>query len=486
MPSRYHINIKPEIKPFRLVKYFAVTSFIVLIAVSFPFVLFISQGAKDILTKDYFEDYRNMIGENLNNQFWNYFAMPVANVYGQIELGNESQQKLLDETIKFAIRGSNIELVKLHSPLDGMVVYSTDPKFFKEKTVETPEYKKAVNGESSSFLITEGKDLWGEIGKIGGEKKVRAYIPVTQWVASDEEENETDNEDNEPIVIGVFEVTLDMTEQYNSILKLQYFIFGVSFFIMVLIFFALLFIVHNAEEIIQKRAAEQKALEEQLHLAERLAALGQMVAGVSHEIKNPLGIIQSTAELLAGMNQADERQKRLSLVIKEESIRLNNVVAEFLDFARPYELNIQECRLDEIIRKNISFLSQELDKKGIKVKDNFEGRELKIHADPERLYRVFMNLILNSIQAIEESGEIRIMIHEEKDVYLIVLEDTGTGIEKETMKKIFNPFFTTKEKGSGLGLSIVRNIIEGHEGTISIESDDGAGARVIIRLPRRK
>jgi signal transduction histidine kinase len=279
---------------------------------------------------------------------------------------------------------------------------------------------------------------------------------------------------------------MNMTKQYNSILKLQYYIFGVFLFIMVLIFFALLYVVHNAEEIIQKRAAEQKELEDQLHLAERLAALGQMVAGVSHEIKNPLGIIQSTAELLNGMNQADEKQKRLSLVIKEESIRLNNIVTEFLDFARPYELNIQECRLDEIIKKNILFLEQELDKKGIKVKDNFEGRDLTIHADPERLYRVFMNLVINSIHAIKDSGEINISVDEEKNGYIVKIKDTGAGISKENLKKIFNPFFTTKEKGSGLGLSIVRNIIEGHEGTISIESDEGAGTQVAIFLPKGK
>lgn len=476
MPSRYHKNIKPEIKPFRLVKYFAVTSFIVLIAISFPFVIFISQGAKDILVKDFFEDYRDTVGENLNNVFSENFVRPVVTLYGGIELSNKEQQELLDERMKFAIRGSNIESLKIYSIEDGMVVYSTDPTQIRDKIVENPYYTKAVNGEASSVLLTEEMSFWGRIGKIGGEKRVLAYIPITLFLESSGEE----------YVAGVFEVILDMTKQYNSILKLQYFIFGVSFFIMVLIFFALLFIVHNAEEIIQKRAAEQKDLEEQLHLAERLAALGQMVAGVSHEIKNPLGIIQSTAELLTGMTQADERQKRLSLVIKEESIRLNNVVAEFLDFARPYELNIQECRLDEIIRKNISFLSQELDKKGIRVKDNFEGKELIIHADPERLYRVFMNLFINSIQAIKDSGEIDIRVNEEKNRYLVVMEDTGSGIDKETMKKIFNPFFTTKEKGTGLGLSIVRNIIEGHEGTISIESDEGAGTRVIIYLPKRK
>ena len=452
----------------------------VLIVISFPFAAFISQGSKDILVKDFFEDYRNMVGENLNNQFWNYFAFPVASAYGGIEFSNKDQQKLLDSTIKFAIRGSNIELVKLYLIEDGKVAYSTDPKYLREKIVETPEYKKAVNGESSSVLISEGKGLWGlGIERFVGAKKVRAYIPVTYWLASDKEKKNV-------IVLGVFEVILDMTKQYNSVIKLQYFILGVSFFIMVLIFFALLFIVHNAEEIIQKRASEQKALEEQLHLAERLAALGQMVAGVSHEIKNPLGIIQSTAELLTGMNQSDETQKKLSLVIKEESIRLNNTVTEFLDFARPYELNIQECRLDEIIRKNISFLETELNKKGIKVRDNLEGRSLMIHADQERLYRALLNLIINSMQAIKESGEINIRVYEERGGYLVTIEDTGTGIDKENMKKIFNPFFTTKEKGSGLGLSIVRNIIEGHEGTITIESPAGLGTRVVIYLPKGK
>ncbi len=455
-------------------KYYAVTSFVVLIAISIPFAIFISEGAKDILVKDFFKDYRNTVGENLNNVFSENFLRPVLSIYGGLDLSNEAQQKLLDERMRFAIRGSNIERLEIIAKEDGTVVYSTDPAFIRKKIDNSPEYQKAVNGSSSSELITEGKGLFGL--KIGGVNKVRAYIPLTLFLESTGEE----------YVAGVFEVILNMTKQYNSILKLQYYIFGVFLFIMALIFFALLYVVKNAEEIIQKRAAEQKELEDQLHLTERLAALGQMVAGVSHEIKNPLGIIQSTAELLSGMNQSNEKQKRLLLVIKEESIRLNNIVTEFLDFARPYELNIQECRLDEILKKNISFLGQELEKKGIKVKDNFEGRDLIIHADPERLYRVFMNLIINSIHAIRDSGEINIRIDEEKDGCRVSLQDTGTGISRENMKKIFDPFFTTKEKGSGLGLSIVRNIIEGHEGTISIESDEGAGTRVTVYLPKRK
>jgi two-component system, NtrC family, sensor histidine kinase HydH len=476
LAAKYHIDFKPEGKPFRLVKYFAVASFLVLIAISVPFAIFISKGAKDILVEDFFENYRNTVGENLNNIFSENFVKNVKTLYGDIHLGDAEQQQMLDRLMKFALRKSkNIELLKIYSVEDGVVVYSTDPKYIREKIVETPAYRQAVNGKSSSVLLPEGEGGWGIlIGKIGGTKKVKAYIPITFTLESTKEE----------YVAGVFEIILDMTKQYNSIVKFQYFIFGLSLLIMALIFFALLFIVHNAETIIHYRAEEQKKREEQLHLAERLASLGEMVASVSHEIKNPLGIIQSTAELLSGMNQADEKQKMLSLVIKEESVRLNNIVTEFLDFARPHELNIQVCHLEEIIRKNISFLGQDLEKKGIQVRDNFNNRIYKFNGDPERLYRAFMNLFINSIQAITGPGTIDIRVIESRVGYRIEIQDSGTGIDDENIKKIFNPFFTTKEKGSGLGLSIVKNIIEAHEGTITLETGSGSGALAVITLPK--
>jgi two-component system, NtrC family, sensor histidine kinase HydH len=472
---KYQPNIKSEAKPFRLVKYFATASFLIIILFSFPFAVFISQYAKDILLEDFFADYRNTVGENLNNQFSDYFIRKVLSLYGKIELGNDEQQKILDETIRFAIRGSNIELVKIYSIEDGIVVYSTDPKLIREKVIESPEYKNAVNGEPSSVLLSEGKGLFGlGIGKIGGIKKVRAYIPITLFLESGEE-----------YVAGVFEVILNMTKQYNSIIKLQYLIFGLSILIMALIFFALLFVVHNAETIIKKRAAQQKELEEQLYLAERLAALGEMVAGVSHEIKNPLGIIQSTSELLTSMPNADEKQKRLSRVITEESIRLNGIVTDFLDFARPHNLNLSECQLQEVIRKNITFLKPELESKGIVVNDKMNSRSFKLQADDDLLYRALMNIFINSIQAIDNAGTITVNVEEEKGGYRIEIEDTGSGIAKENMKKIFNPFFTTKEKGTGLGLPIVRKIVEGHQGTIDVESQEGTGTKVTIHLLKK-
>jgi signal transduction histidine kinase len=276
-----------------------------------------------------------------------------------------------------------------------------------------------------------------------------------------------------------------MTKQYESIVKFQYLIFGLSILIMGLIFVVLLLIVHKAERIIEQRAKEQRELEEQLNLAEHLAALGEMVAGVSHEIKNPLGIIQSTAELLGETSDASESQKRLSSVITEESSRLNRIVTEFLDFARPQMPNLKECYLEEIILKNLSFLRPEMEKKGILVNDNLNGRSLRMRADHELLYRALLNIFINAIQSMKDPGTINVKVEEEKDTYRIEIEDAGCGITQEKQKKIFNPFFTTKETGSGLGLSIVRKIIEGHEGTIGVESREDAGTKVTLQLPRK-
>ncbi len=471
-PSRFRTNI-PEVKPFRLAKYFAITSFIVIIIISIPFALFISQKAKDILIKNY-KDYAFQVGTYIDLQLLLNFTIPMMDQYGNVALSSEPQRKALDSAVRKATESLNVDVINLHSIYDGLIIYSTDPSLVKKKTVKTDGYLKASNGELSSELISgEENSLGTGLGWIAGQKKVRTYIPL-KFPFRDE-----------IIIIGILEMVLDMTEQYNSIAKFQFTIFGMSVLIMIIIFFSLLFIVRKAERIIESRTIEQRKLVEQLSLAERLAALGEMVAGVSHEIKNPLGIIQSTAELLNNMSEANEKQKRLSNVITEESIRLNRIVTEFLDFARPHELNLQKFYLNEIIQKNIDFLKPEIDKKGIAVETNIYRQRFQITADQDLLHRVLMNLIINAIQAIPEEGKIIIHVSEEKNGYNILINDTGIGISDENLNKIFNPFFTTKEKGSGLGLPIVRKIIEGHGGTINIESTEGEGTTVVLHLPKK-
>jgi signal transduction histidine kinase len=382
----------------------------------------------------------------------------------------------MDKIVQNAIHGLNVDLVNVYDIGKGVIAYSTDPAQIGKKVRESLGYKRAIKGERSSGLISTRDELWGlDIDFMGGKKTLRTYIPFR-----------VENPYTGSIGIGgVFELIQDMSKQYESIVKFQYLTFGLSILIMGLIFLALLLIVQKAERMIEQRAQEQRELESQLHLAERLAALGEMVAGISHEIKNPLGIIRSTAELLGEMPDSNDTQKRLSGVIKEESTRLNQIVTEFLDFARPQVPNLQECQLEEIIEKNLSFIRPELEKKGIQVQDNLNGRSFRLRADHDLLYRAFLNILINAIQSMQDGGTIDIKVEEAKDIYQIEIEDTGCGISEENADKIFNPFFTTKEKGSGLGLSIVRKIIEGHRGTIDIQSREGEGTKVEVQLPRK-
>jgi two-component system, NtrC family, sensor histidine kinase HydH len=475
------LNVSPPIQDvpvkqsqFRLVKFFAYASFFILILFSFPFSVIIAQKAKDILMKSY-ENYALLLGENLNHQVFQNFVIPVSSRFGVIRLRDPGQSELMDRIVKNTIHSFKIDLVNIYDIRKGVIAYSTDPRLVGKKVQKTMGYYKAVKGEHSSGLISVGKDFLGLGIEMGGERKLRTYIPFRGEVFYAEKP---------ALILGVFEVIQDLTEEYRSIARFQYTILGLSAGIMALIFFALLFIVHKAEKIIDERARQQRELEEQLNQAERLAALGQMVAGVSHEIRNPLGIIRSTAELLGEMPHADASQKRLSTVITEESSRLNNIVTEFLDFARPRKPVLKECLLEEIILRNLSFLEPELKRTGITVHDNIRGRSFKIMADPDMLYRAFLNIFMNALQSMDLGGSLNVRIGEEKAHFFAEIEDTGRGIPEEHIKNIFNPFFTTKDRGSGLGLSIVRKIIEGHEGEIMIKSNAGMGTTVIIKLPR--
>ena len=468
-------------KQFRLVKFFAYASFVVFIIFSLPFSMVISQRAKDILMKSH-ETYALLLGENLNHQVFQNFVLPVTQQFGKMRLREKQQQELMDRIVRNTTHSFKIDLVNMYDINQGVIAYSTDPGLIGKKVRESLGYKKAIMGQNSSRLVSGGDGIWGTgIQRIGGEKKLRTYIP---FMGVGPFLGETGH------VLGVFELIQDLTEEYESLVRFQYLIFGMSILIMGMIFVALLFIVHKAEKTIAERAREQRELETQLNQSERLAALGRMIAGVSHEIRNPLGIIRSTAELMGSMSTGNESQAKLSGLIVEESSRLNNIVTEFLDFARPQEPHLQDCDLDEILDKNMTFLQMALETKKISLRNNLPHRPLPLRADPQLLYRSFLNIFMNAIQAMENAGTLSVGISEVKDQYRVVIEDDGGGIREKDLKKIFDPFFSTKDKGSGLGLSIVRNIIEGHRGRIWIESrhkesaSRKTGTRVFIQLPK--
>jgi two-component system sensor histidine kinase HydH len=366
-----------------------------------------------------------------------------------------------------------------------VVSYSTDRSLVGLKGLGGIDFKLAQEGKSSSQLVSRGSFLGFELGVVAKQRQLKTYIPFRM---------ERPLGRRQGPILGVFEITQDISEDYSAITRFQNIIIASFLGVMSLLFFVLRFIVKRGERIIAKRAEERRRLEDQLNQTERMAVLGQMVAGISHEIRNPLGIIGSTAQLLHHKMEEGDPKKQLGEIIMEETSRLNSIVTDFLDFARPTTPNYSECRVDAILERNLKFLEVELKRRGIKVELRFSENGKPVVADGDLLYRAFLNVFVNAMEALDDGGTIRVTTRyrdSQEGTLEVIIADTGSGISGNNLGKIFEPFFTTRETGTGLGLPIVRNIIESHGGTVDIKSPpseelaelESTGTAIIISLP---
>ncbi len=228
---------------------------------------------------------------------------------------------------------------------------------------------------------------------------------------------------------------------------------------------------------------ETKALQEQVARSERLAAVGQLVAEITHEIKNPLVMIGGFARQLIRSIPDEKSQSKLK-VIAEEVQRLEKLILELREVYRPKSLAFEPLNLMQLLEE-VYFLSREDCEKGnIQIRLLKMKRPIRIEGDPEKLKQVFLNLIRNAMEAMEKGGSLIIKPKVVKDKVEIFIEDTGPGISQKDQEKLFTPFFTTKSKGTGLGLCVSKRIIEDHPGsTLRLDSVEGKGTVVKITLP---
>ncbi len=463
-------------KPFRLVKYVAVSTLIVVVISTILLTSFLSHKAKKILLAKS-EQYALYVAKILNHQVFFQFTVPTLAIEGEIRLSRKNQYERLDRIVRTTIPGFAIERVDIYGP-DQILSYSTERDEVGKKKDLGERFQRAFKGES--FSVMEGKDrsILG-ISWHTGPQKLRTYLPMRTELPFSPKRGK---------VLGVFEITQDVTKDYENVRRFQVIIFSSVMVFVGVLFVALVAIVRRAERIIETRAEERRKLEEELHQAERLAALGEMIAGISHEIKNPLGIIRSTAELLEKRCE-NEKQKKLSSIIVEEATRLNNIVTEFLDFARPKHPQIIESRVEDILDRILESADVECQKRNIRVEKEYAAGDYTLEADPNLLYRALLNLVSNAIQAMDGGGVLRIqtalvVTDSRQDPMLEVrISDTGPGIPEEIRKKIFNPFFTTRERGTGLGLPIVQSIVQSHNGTVELQSAPDKGTQAVVRLP---
>jgi two-component system sensor histidine kinase HydH len=241
------------------------------------------------------------------------------------------------------------------------------------------------------------------------------------------------------------------------------------------------------EESYQKleRQSEQIIIiEEQLRRAEKLSTLGEMAAVLAHEIRNPLGSIRGTAEILKDDYQpGDPKYEFIEIQIKETE-RLNRVVEDFLHMARPQPAEMQSCSVQEELETIATLVANDARKRHVQLTVHPPATPTFIKADGEKLRQAFLNIIINALQATPFGGSVIISTKDYQTTTCeISFRDTGHGIGAEQLGHIFEPFFTTKLQGTGLGLAITKKIIESHGGTIAVASEVGCGTTVTVRLP---
>ncbi|CAM3736286.1 PAS domain-containing protein [Mesobacillus zeae] len=235
---------------------------------------------------------------------------------------------------------------------------------------------------------------------------------------------------------------------------------------------------------IRNDITERKKSEELLHRQDKLAAVGQLAAGVAHEIRNPLTSMKGYAEFLQ-LDEEDPQRREFIDIILDEIDRVNNIVEEFMLLAKPKAVELEEKNIIPIIRNVVSLLEFEARKRNVKLQIDTNQDIVQIECDENRLKQVFLNFIKNGIEAMPNGGDLYVRAKVVENNIVISIQDTGVGIPPDTLKKIGEPFYTTKKNGNGLGLMVSFKIIESHNGKVYIESEQDKGTTFKIYLPAK-
>ncbi len=242
------------------------------------------------------------------------------------------------------------------------------------------------------------------------------------------------------------------------------------------------------EEIARKLSEtldEMKLLEEQLIRAGRLQALGELTAGLAHEIKNPLASIKGAAEIVADGIPADSPRRRMVDIQRAEIDRLTALLERFLAFARPKDFVVSAVDIAALMSDTVAFIAPQAAKKNVRIETRLTP--LTLSADREKLTQLLLNLLLNAVDASPDGAAVTVATERRRkgknDYACITVADTGSGIPAELRDKVFNPFYTTKPDGTGLGLSIAARIADQHKGFIEVDTAPDGGALFRIYLP---
>jgi nitrogen fixation/metabolism regulation signal transduction histidine kinase len=243
---------------------------------------------------------------------------------------------------------------------------------------------------------------------------------------------------------------------------------------------------HTFNFMVQK-LREQRALEEKLREAEHLSGIAQLAKSIAHEIRNPLNFISLSIDHLRKKyvprgNEEKEQFESLIVSIKHEIQRLNKLVGDFLDYGKPLRLNLQDINMNNLIDEVIALVQAKAERDGIRI-HYYNGELPALSVDPELIKTCIFNVILNAFQAMPDGGDLTVSTKTSNGKALIIVSDTGVGVSKENMPKLFDPFFSTKSTGLGLGLAMTKRVVEDHGGKVDFQSEEVKGSTITISLP---
>ena len=476
-------------------RYLAWIFLVMVLALAVFLSFMIGQNARDVVLQKQYA-FSSLLADNLNHQIYRRFTLPTLVGFGRIALRQPVQYERLDQLIEQVIHGMNVQELNIYDT-DGTVSYSTKVENLGRSDLVSETVKRAPETNDSIFDLDMKKTFWESFFTPNLDKGsviLRTTHPLRV-------EGPLSSVDDGPLM-GVLEFKQDISKDMQSVLRFQWSIIGITLVSSLLIFSLMIFFLQRAERALAARVAEKERLQERLYQHEKLAGMGRVIAGIAHEIRNPLGIICSSTELLLRRGKdMDTGSRGILQATYDEAHRLSKTVTDFLDYARPQKPRQDEVDIFKVLEQAVTFMKPELDKHGISLIFGSRQEGLpKVRGDKDLLYRAVYNVLGNAVQAVAQKfpaggqGQISLSLElsapsldpREPGEVSIAVRDNGGGFSLPDLSTYLDPFFTTKPGGSGLGLAIVNTIISSHRGRLELMNTgegDERGAMVKIILP---
>jgi len=374
---------------------------------------------------------------------------------------------------------------------NGTILLALDDEGFQywslKVSVQKAVEELGLDSETTYFMVTDQRDnilgLVGEPNKKQKENNQIEALPEGKGGVTSKKivlGGKNLLEITAPIrlgngVTGMARLSLTIDRVDRILKKESGRIFVSTAFLVVIAILSMWFLYRNQKRHLHK----MQEMERHLHQAERLSAMGRLAAGVAHEIRNPLNAISMASQRLEKDNL-----DRLTAVMRDEIRRLNRIIEDFINFAKTRKMQFGNHNIMDLLQEIILLTEEEVESKGIKIQNNCNDSPLMISMDFDKLKQAIFNIFKNAMESISNEGSIDLSVESRgKNWISIKISDTGSGLTPEEIEKIFNPDYTTKDKGLGLGLTLAHEIIKGHDGNIRVRSQPGQGTTFEILLP---